>query len=130
MKVEHDRTLRMPKQSNVDTLTRGKRITARKRALKSRVESVEFNPEKRVDYLTGFSRRKIERKHKAQKKAAERDRQDAILRRAELRKQRKLDLAEFALPQKEEEEEEWTGFEDLKNYEDDMTTTTVTVTPL
>lgn len=130
MKVEHDRTLRMPKQSNVDTLTRGKRITARKRALKSRVESVEFNPEKRVDYLTGFSRRKTERKHKAQKKAAERDRQDAILRRAELRKQRKLDLAEFALPQKEEEEEEWTGFEDLKNYEDDMTTTTVTVTPL
>ena len=120
----------MPKQSNVDTLTRGKRITARKRALKSRVESVEFNPEKRVDYLTGFSRRKTERKHKAQKKAAERDRQDAILRRAELRKQRKLDLAEFALPQKEEEEEEWTGFEDLKNYEDDMTTTTVTVTPL
>ncbi|KAL1932023.1 hypothetical protein VTP01DRAFT_9079 [Rhizomucor pusillus] len=88
----------MPKETkikNSDLLTAGSKAYAKKRKRKQQtVEFVEYNPDARRDYLTGFHKRKQARKKEAQKKKEERLRQERIKERAEIRAERKREIEE------------------------------------
>lgn len=117
---------------NRQILTAGKNY-AEKQAKKHAVNEVTFDKESREEYLTGFHKRKLQRKKKAQEYNKEQERLARIEERKQLRDERKRDLEnqlrEFNEKAKElaminggladdnEEEgegsgdEEWTGFE-------------------
>ncbi|CAN6608762.1 ribosomal RNA-processing protein 17 [Trichomonascus vanleenenianus] len=59
------------RRSNRELLTRGDRAYAKKKASQFGVEEVSFDREQRTDYLTGFHKRKVQRKEHAIKKAKE-----------------------------------------------------------
>lgn len=73
---------------NREILTGGKRYKEAKKS-KHRVEEVTFDAESRTTYLTGFHKRKVERKKNAQKHAEEMARKDRIEERAKIREERK-----------------------------------------
>ncbi|KAI9322687.1 nucleolar protein 12-domain-containing protein [Dichotomocladium elegans] len=78
------------KISNTEILTAGAKVYAKKRKSKAqRVERIDFDPDSRKEFLTGFHKRKVERKKKAKEKYEERLRQEKIKERASLRAQRK-----------------------------------------
>jgi ribosomal RNA-processing protein 17 len=56
---------------------------SKKRKVTHAVEEIKFDPDARVDYLTGFHKRKVLRAKQAQQEAAKRARQEKI----DLRKQ-------------------------------------------
>ncbi|KAI7878162.1 hypothetical protein K492DRAFT_238740 [Lichtheimia hyalospora FSU 10163] len=82
-----------PKISNTEILTAGAKAYAKKRRKKQKVvESIEFDPASRKDFLTGFRKRKQERKKKAKEKYDERIRQEKIKDRAILRAERRREV--------------------------------------
>ncbi|VEU20174.1 DEKNAAC101061 [Brettanomyces naardenensis] len=83
---------------NRDILSGGERYHHRK-AKAHRVDEVTFDKEKRIDFLTGFHKRKLQRKKHAQELAEEQNKQQRIEERAKIREERKervqLRLAEL-----------------------------------
>ncbi|KAI8143521.1 nucleolar protein 12-domain-containing protein [Fennellomyces sp. T-0311] len=87
----------MPKAKvkNTDILTAGSKAYAKKRKRKQQtVERIDFDPAQRKEYLTGFHKRKVERKKKAQEKYQERARQEKIRDRAALKAERRRQMEE------------------------------------
>lgn len=76
---------------NREILTGGKRYRDSKKS-KHRVDEVTFDKEKRKDYLTGFHKRKLERKKKAQIYLEEQAKKDRLEERARIREERKLQV--------------------------------------
>ncbi|KAI7868619.1 nucleolar protein 12-domain-containing protein [Spinellus fusiger] len=75
---------------NTDLLSAGSKIYAKKRKVnKETVPIVEFDFDRRKEFLTGFSKRKQERKKKTIEKYQEIARQDRLKARAEAREERK-----------------------------------------
>ncbi|KAM9897940.1 hypothetical protein OXX69_010074 [Metschnikowia pulcherrima] len=109
-------------RSNRDILTGGSKYR-NKQAKKYGVEEVVFDKNSRHDFLTGFHKRKVERQKKAKKFHEEQDRLARIEERKQIREQKQkefeskleelneaknLDVAEIL---KQEQEEDWKGFE-------------------
>ena len=140
--MRHDKKKR---SSNTDRLSQGKKIAAQKKKWKEmRTESCTFDSEARAEYLTGFHKRKVERRNKALQKTKEEERTSKLAMRADLRAQRKAELeqrmqayrAELGL-EEEDDDEEWHGFTTddktkkslwaVNEYEDDEKTVSVQV---
>ncbi|ORY93210.1 nucleolar protein 12-domain-containing protein [Syncephalastrum racemosum] len=137
---------------NTDILTAGAKAYAKKRRKKQeRVESVEFDFDARKEFLTGFSKRKQEKKKAKQERYQERLRQEKLKERAEIRAQKKQILEERLEQQRallkgeqgsdDEEEGDWQGVSggeeeeeeegkkdpDVKEFRSEKALTTVTV---
>ncbi|CCF58490.1 hypothetical protein KAFR_0E03380 [Kazachstania africana CBS 2517] len=80
-------------RSNRQILTRGKNY-ATKQSKKFGAEEVTFNDDSRLDYLTGFHKRKVERRKKAQEFNKEQDRLARIEERKRVRDERKQQMEE------------------------------------
>lgn len=89
----------MPKP-NREILTGGKRYKDAKK-LKNRVSEVVFDKDKRKDYLTGFHKRKLERKKKAHDYLEEQAKKDRLEERARIREERKLEVQKKLAEMKE-----------------------------
>lgn len=89
----------MPKP-NREILTGGKRYKDAKKS-KNRVNEVIFDKDQRKNYLTGFHKRKLERKKKAQDYIAEQVKKDRIEERARIREERKLHVQKRLAEMKE-----------------------------
>ncbi|CAO3631249.1 unnamed protein product [Cunninghamella blakesleeana] len=121
--------MKMAKMKNTDILSAGFKAYAKKRREKQeKVESIEFNFDKRKEFLTGFRKRKLERKEAAKKKHAERERQERIKLRAENKAERlkqvqtrmdEVNAAIKGIQGYDEDEEEETVFTDGENNDDD-----------
>ncbi|KAJ1953428.1 hypothetical protein GGI12_006014 [Dipsacomyces acuminosporus] len=93
---------------NTALLTSGDKIYARKRkAKKEQVEEVSFDPKARRSFLTGFHKRKVQRRENAIAQIKARERED----RLELRKERREQQQEL-LAQKIRENKEYYGIVD------------------
>ncbi|KAG2230235.1 nucleolar protein 12 [Thamnidium elegans] len=135
------------KNKNTDILSAGSKIYAKKRKIKKEtVESVDFDPVSRTEFLTGFHKRKVERKNKTREKYALLAKEEKLRNRKEIREQRQA-LAEknvqemaamlrvaIGAPEKEsfddeeEEEEEKEKKEPIvQEFKNNNTLTTVTV---
>ncbi|KAJ8125178.1 hypothetical protein O1611_g8462 [Lasiodiplodia mahajangana] len=111
----------------------------KKRKRQHTVEEIKFDDEARAEYLTGFHKRKLQRAKHARDQAAERERQEKIETRKQLREDRKREVEEHvqqvnnALKQaaqagyidsdegessNEDTVEEWGGFQDTPVQED------------
>ncbi|KAI1636911.1 nucleolar protein 12-domain-containing protein [Biscogniauxia mediterranea] len=66
----------------------------RKRKAQHGIEEIKFDDDARVDYLTGFHKRKVQRAKQAQEQAAKKARQDKIEFRRQLREDRKRQAEE------------------------------------
>ncbi|SCU88846.1 LANO_0D03246g1_1 [Lachancea nothofagi CBS 11611] len=77
----------MGARTNRQILTQGKGYVA-KQAKKYGADEVNFDKDSRLDYLTGFHKRKVERQKKAQDFNKEQDRQFKIEERRKMREQR------------------------------------------
>lgn len=127
---------------NREILTGGKKY-AQKQARKHQVDEVNFDKELRVEYLTGFHKRKLQRKKKAQKYIEEQERLHRIEERKKIREERKQDLEnqlkQFDETMKritnydsdeddkeeiaEDEDEEWNGIDSEEDNEKEKETT-------
>lgn len=115
-------------RKNRDILTGGKKY-AQKQAKKHHVEEVVFDKDLRVEYLTGFHKRKLERKKRAQSYIKEQGRLTRIEERKQMRDDRKTDmenqLKEFNETMKNitnldnSDNEEWEGFDKDGEEEED-----------
>ncbi|CCK69546.1 rRNA-processing protein RRP17 KNAG_0C04440 [Huiozyma naganishii CBS 8797] len=83
----------MSTKSNRQILTRGKNY-ATKQAKKFGADEVSFNKDSRLDYLTGFHKRKLERKKKAQEFNKEQDRLAKIEARKKAKEEKKKQMDE------------------------------------
>ncbi|CEP62868.1 rRNA-processing protein RRP17 LALA0_S06e05688g [Lachancea lanzarotensis] len=83
----------MAPRSNRQILTQGKNYVA-KQAKKFGADEVTFDKDSRLDYLTGFHKRKLERQKKAQDFNKEQARQLKVEERKKLRDQRRKDAEE------------------------------------
>ncbi|CCM05020.1 uncharacterized protein FIBRA_07219 [Fibroporia radiculosa] len=73
--------------SNLTVLTSShKIIAAKKRAKREQIKEIVFDDEARRDFLTGFHKRKLQKKEAAKKKALEREKQERLEARREKRK--------------------------------------------
>ncbi|KAF5208702.1 putative ribosomal RNA-processing protein [Clavispora lusitaniae] len=126
----------MGPRTNREILTGGKKYQ-QKQAKKFGVDEVVFDKESRQEYLTGFHKRKLERKKKAQQYYKEQERLAKIAERKETREEQQRTFEEQLKQLKEakdlsigfEEEkdgsgaseevenDEWTGFDDEKSNE-------------
>lgn len=131
----------MGPKTNREILTGGKRYH-QKQVKKYGVDEVVFDRESRQEYLTGFHKRKLERKKKAQEYHKEQDRLAKISERKQLREERQRTFEEqlkqinevksFAVdsddedsdkkkvadsPEEKIESSEWTGFGEPSNEE-------------
>ncbi|CDK24892.1 unnamed protein product [Kuraishia capsulata CBS 1993] len=77
----------MPRE-NRDILTGGRKY-AQKQAKKHRVEEVVFDKDARVEYLTGFHKRKLARQKHAKEFIEEQERKNRLEERARIRQERK-----------------------------------------
>ncbi|QNP97463.1 Ribosomal RNA-processing protein 17 [Yarrowia lipolytica] len=77
--------------TNRQILTQGDRSYAKKKTSQFGVDEVSYDAANRKEYLTGFRKRKLQRKEKAQEKAKEQARLDRIAERKKLRDERKGD---------------------------------------
>lgn len=113
-----------PSRSNRQILTQGKKY-ANKKLKKFGTDEVAFNKDDRLEYLTGFHKRKLQRQKKAREFNQEQDRLTRIEERKNMRDERKrqleerlqdfkkgLDLAVSDDEEIEDKEEEWEGFSD------------------
>ncbi|KAG2732621.1 hypothetical protein G9P44_005038 [Scheffersomyces stipitis] len=108
-------------RKNREILTGGKKY-AQKAAKKHRVEEVVFDKDSRVEYLTGFHKRKVQRQKKAQEYIKEQERLSRIEERKQIRAERKKDmekqLEDFNSTVKkitsyvESDDDDWSGFND------------------
>ncbi|CAO3626416.1 unnamed protein product [Mucor hiemalis] len=77
------------KSKNTDILSAGSKVYAKKRkAKKETVESVDFDNASRTEFLTGFHKRKVERKNKTIEKYALLAKEEKLRNCKELREQR------------------------------------------
>ncbi|KAI8647027.1 nucleolar protein 12-domain-containing protein [Parasitella parasitica] len=77
------------KMKNTDILSAGSKVYAKKRkARKETVESVDFDEASRTEFLTGFHKRKVERKNKTKEKYALLAKEEKLRNRKEAREQR------------------------------------------
>ncbi|SCU83368.1 LAFA_0D03158g1_1 [Lachancea sp. 'fantastica'] len=83
----------MAPRSNRQILTQGKNYVA-KQAKKFGADEVTFDKDSRLDYLTGFHKRKLERQKKAQDFNKEQARQLKVEERKKIRDQRRKDAEE------------------------------------
>ncbi|KAJ1719933.1 hypothetical protein LPJ53_005376 [Coemansia erecta] len=73
---------------NTAVLTKGAQIYSKKRkARKEQVEEVSFDPKDRRTFLTGFHKRKVQRRERAVEQAKLREREEKLLLRKERREQ-------------------------------------------
>lgn len=118
-----------PARSNRQILTGGKKY-ANKKLKKFGTDEVSFNKDDRLEYLTGFHKRKLQRQKKAKEFNQEQDRLTRVEERKNMREERKRDLDDRLRDFKkgldlaksddedetaeveEKEEEEWEGFAD------------------
>ncbi|KAI0446592.1 nucleolar protein 12-domain-containing protein [Xylaria telfairii] len=112
---------------------------SKKRKRQHAIEEIKFDDEARVEYLTGFHKRKLQRAKYAQDQAAEQARQEKVQTRRQIREDRKREIEEHvqsvnnALKQAaqagyiEDEDsgssdddtaEEWGGFQDKPSQPD------------
>ncbi|KAG7814030.1 hypothetical protein KL921_000304 [Ogataea angusta] len=122
---------------NREILTGGKKY-AQKRKQANRVEEVVFDKDSRVQYLTGFHKRKLQRKKKAQEYNQEQERKARLEERQRIREERRqqvqkrLQELNEALKiqgsedeeseeseQEEDKEEQWTGFDSQRSESDE-----------
>ncbi|KAJ2073527.1 hypothetical protein GGI01_001062 [Coemansia sp. RSA 376] len=88
-------------RDNAALLTSGSKVYAKKRkAKKEQVEKVEFDPKARRSFLTGFHKRKLERRENAIAQAKAKDREDYLEVRREKREQQKDLLAQRIMENK------------------------------
>ncbi|PIA15129.1 hypothetical protein COEREDRAFT_28231, partial [Coemansia reversa NRRL 1564] len=81
--------------NNSTTLTRGGRVYAKKRkAKRAQVEEVVFDPTARHSFLTGFHKRKVQRREHAVAEAKAYERQEKLDMRRERREQLKDQFTE------------------------------------
>ncbi|KAJ2811339.1 hypothetical protein GGI24_006847, partial [Coemansia furcata] len=67
------------RDNNAALLTKGSKVYAKKRrAKKEQVEKIEFDPKARHSFLTGFHKRKLERRENAIAQAKAKDREDYL----------------------------------------------------
>lgn len=85
---------------NREILTGGKRYKEAKK-LRNRVDEVVFDKDKRKDYLTGFHKRKLERKKKAQDYLEEQSKKERLEERARIREERKAQVQQKLAEMKE-----------------------------
>ncbi|KAG5360956.1 Ribosomal RNA-processing protein 17 [Yarrowia sp. B02] len=78
--------------TNRQILTQGDRSYAKKKTSQFGVDEVSYDAANRKEYLTGFRKRKLQRKEKAQEKAKEQARLDRIAERKKMRDEKKGDL--------------------------------------
>ncbi|KAF7721014.1 hypothetical protein EC973_005553 [Apophysomyces ossiformis] len=139
--------MKAKKPNNAEILSAGSKIYAKKRKRKQEtVESVEFDFDARKDFLTGFHKRKVERKKKTIEKYKEKARQEKIKARAEARAERQRmadkNVAEVAamlrgaigeddddegFPEEENERIEDVKEPNVKEFKSKSALTTVTV---
>ncbi|OBZ85711.1 Ribosomal RNA-processing protein 17 [Choanephora cucurbitarum] len=131
------------KFKNSDVLSAGSKVYAKKRKAKQEtVEYVEFDPAKRSEFLTGFHKRKMERKKKTIEKYAQLEREEKLRNRKEAREQRQRmadkNVQEMAAMlrghvdepdsfQSEEDDEEEDKKPVVQEFKNKSTLTTVTV---
>ncbi|KAJ2615049.1 hypothetical protein GGF44_005970, partial [Coemansia sp. RSA 1694] len=88
-------------RDNAALLTKGSKVYAKKRkARKEQVEKVEFDPKARRSFLTGFHKRKLERRETAIAQAKAKEREDHLELRREKREQQKDLLAQRIMENK------------------------------
>lgn len=129
-----------PARSNRQILTQGKNY-ASKKLKKFGTDEVSFNKDDRLDYLTGFHKRKLQRQKKAREFNQEQERLARIEERKNVREERKRQLDErlrdfkkglnlsvsdeeqdedqIEKEDEQEEVEEWNGFADEEESEKD-----------
>ncbi|CAR24747.1 Ribosomal RNA-processing protein 17 [Lachancea thermotolerans] len=83
----------MGPRTNRQILTQGKNYVA-KQARKFGADEVNFDKDSRLEYLTGFHKRKLERQKKAQDFIKEQDRLAKIEERKQMREQRRKEAEE------------------------------------
>ncbi|KAJ1852751.1 hypothetical protein GGH12_005184 [Coemansia sp. RSA 1822] len=114
---------------NTKLLTRGTRALAMKRkARQQEVELVEFDPKARQTFLTGFHKRKVERREKAASEIKTQERQDMLQMRKERREQQRDQLAEKLMANDEFNPLDSSSDEDVEVLQGEASVTTVTVT--
>ncbi|KAG0169497.1 hypothetical protein DFQ28_002295 [Apophysomyces sp. BC1034] len=117
---------RTKKPNNAEILSAGSKIYAKKRKVKKEtVENVDFDFDARKDFLTGFHKRKVERKKKTIEKYKELARQEKIKARAEAKAERQrladknvADVAAILRGGLGDEEEEFEGFPEEEEEEE------------
>ncbi|KAJ2808612.1 hypothetical protein H4R20_000771 [Coemansia guatemalensis] len=127
--------------NNSTALTRGQRVYAKKRkAKRAQVEEVVFDPTARHSFLTGFHKRKVQRREHAVAEAKAYERQEKLDMRRERREQLKDQFTEKLLFQKnyyspllpsadtDESSDSEGEDKDVEVLEGDSSVTTVTVT--
>lgn len=83
------------RKSNTDRLSHGKKIASLKKSIKSsRAAECAFDPVARAEFLTGFHKRKMERRNRAAVKNKEEARGAQLAMRADLRAQRARELSQ------------------------------------
>ncbi|KAJ2746061.1 hypothetical protein GGI20_001688 [Coemansia sp. BCRC 34301] len=111
-------------RDNAEILTKGSRVYAKKRkARKEQVEKIEFDPKARRTFLTGFHKRKLERRENAIAQAKAKDREDHLELRREKREQQKDLLAQrimenksyYGIATSDNEDDEEAGAEDASS---------------
>ncbi|KAI0081297.1 hypothetical protein K474DRAFT_1704027 [Panus rudis PR-1116 ss-1] len=107
----------MPSNLNVLTSSHGI-IAAKKRAKREQIKEIVFDEGARKEFLTGFHKRKLQKKELAKKKALEREKQE----RLEARREKRQMLAEQAAQNAREVEKAYGGIvngEDLSDEDSD-----------
>ncbi|KAJ2490897.1 hypothetical protein IWW37_002781 [Coemansia sp. RSA 2050] len=88
-------------RDNAALLTKGSKVYAKKRkAKKEQVEKIEFDPKARRTFLTGFHKRKLERRENAITQAKAKEREEYLEARREKREQQKDLLAQRIMENK------------------------------
>lgn len=124
-------------RNNREILTGGKKYI-QKKIKKNGVEEVVFDKGSRVEYLTGFHKRKLQRQKKAQETIKEQERLARIEERRKIREERQKDMEkqlaelkenakiigaggyelEEEMGANEQDDEDWQGFDDKKEEEE------------
>ncbi|KAA1476789.1 hypothetical protein DENSPDRAFT_530278 [Dentipellis sp. KUC8613] len=133
--------------SNLAVLTKSHKIVAaKKRQRKEQIKEIVFDDTARLEYLTGFHKRNLQKREAGKKKAQEREKRERLDARKEHRRmlaeQAKENAAKVeeaygglvAGASDEEDDDEWTGFSAgekgkgrADEYEDEEQVATVTV---
>ncbi|KAJ1736880.1 hypothetical protein LPJ72_000994 [Coemansia sp. Benny D160-2] len=86
---------------NISVLTKGHKTYAKKRkARREQVEEVQFDPEARRTFLTGFHKRKVQRREQAIASAKQKEREERLELRREKRQAEKEQLAQKIMTNK------------------------------
>ncbi|KAG7098647.1 hypothetical protein E1B28_000563 [Marasmius oreades] len=113
--------------SNLHLLTHSHSVVAsKKKAKRNQVKEVVFDEHARLEFLTGFHKRKVAKAEAARKKAAEREKQERLETRREQRRMLKQQAAENAAQVEQAygallpDDPEWKGISQTPNDSDQM----------